>query len=294
MIDRIKSSGLGFVPLFSRECTTVLKGTAIVLVIIGHRGLIDCAGSWGVLIFLMLSGYGIFKSAQKKGLKNFWCNRVIGVLVPYMLFSVIQLGLSLVKGEEIGVWSVFCMLMGMDFGFNLDPTMWFISYIFVCYAVFCVAWHFFQRRGAISFVLVMFVSFVLIAAVGLTNIVWHRGAAAWAYFWAFPAGVLLAMYEQRLAGGSLGYFTLVGLSALVMVTLMYGTQHESLNLFSYSAAGAVFMVLAVKFLMDGPLAGVLAKALQPVGDVSYAMYLNEGFLIRLDGCVPFVMGPVLR
>ena len=74
---------------------------------------------------------------------------------------------------------------------------------------------------------------------------------------------------------------------------MYGTAHGSFNLFVYSAAGAVFVTLTVKFLMDGPAGGVLARALKPVGDASYAMYLNEGFLIRLDPYVPFTMGPLL-
>ena len=81
--------------------------------------------------------------------------------------------------------------------------------------------------------------------------------------------------------------------ALIVVVLMYGTFHGSLNLFVYSAAGAVFVTLAVRFLMDGPASGLLAKALRPVGDASYAMYLNEGFLIRLDPYLPFAMGPVL-
>lgn len=282
-------------PFFSFECSTVLKGTAIVFVIFGHRGLIDCAGSWGVLIFLVLSGYGIFKSTQQKGLDGFWHNRVIGVFVPYVLFSVFQLGLSIVKGEAFGVENVFCTVTGLDFGFNLDPTMWYISYIFACYAIFYVAWHFYWQRGAVSFVVVLLAFFVLMAIVGLTNSVWHRGSASWAYFWAFPAGVLLAMREERLAanGGSFAIFLFVGLSALVAVMLLYGTQHGSLNLFVYSAAGAVLVMLAVKILMDGPLAGVIAKTLRPVGEASYAMYLNEGFLIRLDACIPFVMGPVL-
>ena len=34
-------------PFFTRECSTALKSVAIVLVIFEHRGLIDCAGSWG-------------------------------------------------------------------------------------------------------------------------------------------------------------------------------------------------------------------------------------------------------
>lgn len=74
---------------------------------------------------------------------------------------------------------------------------------------------------------------------------------------------------------------------------MYGTAHGSSNLFAYSAAGAVFVTLAVKLLMDGSVGGVLARALRPVGDASYAMYLNEGFLIRLDPYTPFTMGSLL-
>lgn len=189
-------------PFFTRECSTVLKGVAIVLVIFGHRGLIDCAGSWGVLIFLVLSGYGIFKSAQGKGLAGYWRNRIIGVLVPYVLFCVFQLGLSFATGEGIGAGNVLCTVMGLDFGLNVDPTMWYISFIFVCYAAFYGAWRVYERRGAAAFTAVLLVAFVLIAVVGLTNVAWHRGTAAWTYFWAFPAGVLLAMYEKKLAGVS--------------------------------------------------------------------------------------------
>lgn len=282
-------------PFFTRECSTALKGIAIVLVIFGHRGLIDCAGSWGVLIFLVLSGYGIFKSAQKKGLGDYWRNRFVGVLVPYVLFCVFQLGLSLVMGEGLGVGNVLCTVVGLDFGLNVDPTMWYISFIFVCYVVFYGAWHVYERRGAAAFTAVLLAAFVLVAAVGLSHFVWHKGTAAWTYFWAFPTGVLLAMHEKKLSGGgaSLAICTLACLAALIVVALMYGTLHESLNLFAYSAAGAVLVTLVVKFLMDGPAGGALAKALRPIGDVSYVMYLNEGLLIRLDAYVPFAMGPLL-
>lgn len=156
----------------------------------------------GWLIFLVLSGYGIFKSAQGKGLAGYWRNRVIGVLVTYVLFCVFQLGLSLAMGEEIDGGNVFCTVTGLDFGLNVDPTMWYISFIFACYAVFYGVWRVYERRGAAAFTAVLLVAFVLIAVVGLTNVAWHRGTAAWTYFWAFPAGVLLAMYEKKLAGVS--------------------------------------------------------------------------------------------
>lgn len=282
-------------PFFTRECTTALKGIAIVLVIFGHRGLIDGAGSWGVLIFLVLSGYGIFKSTQRKGLAGYWRSRIVGVLVPYALFSVLQLGLSFTLGERVGAGNVLCTLMGLDFGLNVDPTMWYISFIFVCYAVFCGAWCAYEQRGAVAFTLVLLVAFVLVATVGLSHIVWHKGTAAWTYFWAFPAGALLAMYEKRLLGGSisLAVYIFAIVAALVAVVHMYGTLHGSLNLLVYSTAGAVLVTLLVKFLMNSPAGIVLVKALRPLGNVSYSMYLNEGFLIRLDGYIPFVMGPLL-
>lgn len=124
------------------------------------------------------------------------------MLVPYVLFCVFQLGLSFATGEGIGAENVLCTVMGLDFGFNVDPTMWYISFIFACYAVVYVAWRVYERHGATAFIAVLLTAFVLMAVVGLTNIVWHRGTAAWAYFWAFPAGVLLAMYEKKLAGVS--------------------------------------------------------------------------------------------
>ena len=85
-----------------------------------------------MLIFLVLSGYGIFKSAQRKGLAGYWRNRVIGVLVPYALFCVFQLGLSLAMGEGIGAGNVLCTVTGLDFGLNVDPTCLRVGRRIVC------------------------------------------------------------------------------------------------------------------------------------------------------------------
>lgn len=158
-------------------------------------------GQWGVHIFLFLSGYGIFKSAQKNGMAAYWRKRLVGVFVPYILFSVFKLGILLVMGEEVGVGKAFCTLMGLDFCLNVDPTMWYITYIFVCYAVFYAAWPLYRRCRVAAFTSTLFVSFVLIAVVGRINIAWNTGAVAWVYFWTFPAGVMLAMHEEKIARG---------------------------------------------------------------------------------------------
>ncbi len=46
-------------------------------------------------------------------------------------------------------------------------------------------------------------------------------------------------------------------------------------------------------VLKGIAGGLLTRVLQLVGDASYAMYLNEGFLIRLDTYTTFVMGAIL-
>lgn len=94
-------------------------------------------------------------------------------------------------------------------------------------------------------------------------------------------------------GISLAVCTLICVASLVVVVLMYGTPHGSINLLIYSAAGALLVTLMVKFLEDLPAGSVLFRVMRPLGVASYSMYLNEGFLIRLDAYIPFVMGPVL-
>lgn len=60
-----ESSKLNFYLNISEDGTQVLKGIAIILVILGHLGYLDMPGVGGVHIFLILSGYGIYCSVKK-------------------------------------------------------------------------------------------------------------------------------------------------------------------------------------------------------------------------------------
>ena len=281
-------------PLFTREDSLVLKGVGITLVIFGHRGLIDGAGAWGVLIFLILSGYGILKSVQKKGLAGYWHSRFVGVLPPYMLFATFQLALSMLAGENLNHGRVICTIIGLDFGLNVDPTMWFISYIFVCYAIFYIGWFIYERYDALRFSVALVAAFAVVAVVGLDSVIWNKGAATWLYFWAFPAGVFLGLFENRIVDNvSPAMYICVGLVSMVIVAFLYGTMHRSLNLFIYSAAGALFVFFAIQLIRGTKLAIILNDTMHFLGFYSFAMYLNEGLLIRLDPLISFSMGPVM-
>ena len=75
--------------VLSKEKTRILKGVAILFVLLGHMGILDGAGTWGVHIFVFLSGYGLLCSAEKTELANYWKKRIGNVYIPYLCCTVI-------------------------------------------------------------------------------------------------------------------------------------------------------------------------------------------------------------
>lgn len=63
----------------NRDCTTTIRGIAILTIIIGHIGVsgfdlraFNPFGGIGVAMFLFLSGYGLTESYKNNGLGGFW------------------------------------------------------------------------------------------------------------------------------------------------------------------------------------------------------------------------------
>lgn len=75
---------------FSKDTTTIFKGVAILMIVMGHVGQLvpfsrpfTPLGAIGVALFLLCSGYGIEKSFLKNGRKDSWKKRIINVWLPY-------------------------------------------------------------------------------------------------------------------------------------------------------------------------------------------------------------------
>ena len=71
--------------LLSFDNTTIMRGVAILMVVIHHLSLwfgtnvLTSWGGGGVAIFMILSGYGLTMSYQKSGVKRFWWKRFTGI-----------------------------------------------------------------------------------------------------------------------------------------------------------------------------------------------------------------------
>lgn len=89
-------------------------------------------------------------------------------------------------------------IAGLDFNLNIDPTMWYISYIFACYFI---AWGVFKiRESSKTRIWIPFIfgvsCFLIITACGYKHIIWHQGTNVWAYGVSFPFGMFLAKFRK--------------------------------------------------------------------------------------------------
>jgi hypothetical protein len=117
--------------------TDILKGIAIILVLISHLGgvygtrYLTPLGGIGVAIFLITSGYGLSKSFQIKGLIGYWKNKFIKVFLTYYLVRLGYIFLTLdITFKEL--------LLDFLFIKPLHPFGWYMNYLFIMYVLFYV------------------------------------------------------------------------------------------------------------------------------------------------------------
>lgn len=137
---------------FSIVQTDQMKGIAILMVLVGHLfghalepypGLdrLRHLGTVGVTLFLMLSGYGLSQSIQRKGIHQFFFRRVARIYIPVFLVMVPEVILAhMLLRPDTGLWrDVARIVVNLP---AVDRNMWFVQFIFFWYGlifiVFCL------------------------------------------------------------------------------------------------------------------------------------------------------------
>lgn len=142
----------------SFEITNILRGIAIILVMLQHiaggmgTNLLTPLGGTGVAIFLFLSGYGLNEAFKKKGVKDFWKNRIIKVFIPYFLLITI---ISLFEKDFSNKEYILDIL-------GIKTSYWYIAFLLKQYIIYYITTRFFYRyRLYILFVISLVFIFVL-------------------------------------------------------------------------------------------------------------------------------------
>ena len=255
------------------------KAIAIILVVFGHLGFIPNGGAIGVSIFLVLSGYGIAKSSEKNEFQfeEYWKKRIINVYIPFLLCSACWvLILNLINSPIIKVNSQkISIVLGM-IGFPnnpYDPTMWYISFIFMMYASFWCSFKFFERR-----IFKVLACLILCMIVGWGSIyIYSNSIGIYLYLFSFPIGVIIALYDNILTflcKWLSSYKLIVFMAVLFFLEYMSGR-----NVIYYELLTVYSSFLIIPILTQ--LTHFEKKFIIAIGKSSYAIYLVEGVIMRL-------------
>jgi len=141
--------------MLSKNDTQTLKGIAILVVMFGHLVTVHhttfptelrWTASFGVTIFLLLSGYGLVKSFDASGLSGFFNKRFTTVYIP---FSIVTVAVALLNGSHFSnLRDVIKTLTFTNLNMNIDPTLWYIYFIAIWYVLFYFTFRFIKTTFA--------------------------------------------------------------------------------------------------------------------------------------------------
>ncbi|QLY60238.1 acyltransferase family protein [Citrobacter freundii] len=261
--------------IFDRDHTNAIKGVAILLVLLGHIGFIPHAGAYGVVLFLMLSGFGLVQSYSRSGLDNFFSKRLAKVIIPYAVITVIWLisfGHQYIVDADY--YKLVMLVLGLDLSAPLDPSMWYIPFLIIWYFAFYLIF-----SGKISIQTKTFFLFLFSIFMYRNAGLFPMPVGAALYVTAFPIGVAIGAVYNVVKEYSIDrmylFFGCVILSATSLVAAIYFYGRISLSVFDYSATNIACAFLAIGITSMLRVLRLKLVVFDFFGKISYEMYLLE-------------------
>ncbi|MEP8891730.1 acyltransferase family protein [Enterobacter roggenkampii] len=263
--------------MISKDNTIQLKAIAIIIVMIGHLITVNktpfpselrWTASFGVTIFLLLSGYGLMKSFEQNGLKGFFRKRLLTVLLPFYIMTVFT---YLINGSrQNSIHDLFKTLTFTNLDMNIDGTMWYIYFISIWYIAFYVAARVLKSPTLIcSFLFFISTLFILKNPfIGHENLRFQTTLHAFS----FPIGVATSqLFMSKLLRHVI---SILGITACAFIYIsqweIYQDYKFILSCLSFGLS-ITLIVSCYEFSL---------KPLVFVGLISYEAYLIEGVTLR--------------
>lgn len=274
-------------PILDIGITDQLKGISIILIVFGHLcsiGFINLPslkylGAQGVSIFLILSGYGLTKSYLKKGFdENFFVRRFKTVLLPYIVVTGATIVLGYVT-NKIVIPKEFILPSILGLNTQIDPTMWYISFIFLWYLAFYTI---FTLRicNYAKFNLLFLFSFILKVTLLPNSTILNAPYEYSLHAFSFPIGTLVALYSKKL----LSFFKTIRVQVIfltavaIMLLIGYLILFKNISVEHQTMYTIINLMLAISCIIFAVLLNFLqfeSKALTVVGKYSFEIYLFE-------------------
>ena len=259
---------------FTKDTTTVFKGVAILMIVMGHVGQLvpfsrpfTPLGAIGVALFLLCSGFGIEKSFQKIGRKDYWKKRIINVWLPYALIEL----LCVWHHPEVGVTGVIKDLLLIR---PWHPFGWYMQVLFIWYILYYLTSFLSRRLQIAAFILasILIICFwtPLRAQNSLSFLIGILFARNEAKFLSFAnwKSLIVAMIL------SAGIFV-VGERVLRIEGFQETIGWNAFSLVYYMTLATFFYIILI--MVCKPSNEKLLRGFYMIGLISYEIYLVHGY-----------------
>lgn len=269
--------------IWSRDVTNIIKGIAILMIVLGHAGnripgsrILTPLGAVGVGMFLICSGYGLEKSYIKNGLSHYWSKKLYGVYMPWVLIEVIGISFH-------PQMSILDFMLDLTLIHPLHPFGWYMQYLLIWYAAFYVVKQVFKNRWGGQIVCLLTIACVIIIS-------WDSTQAQNSL--SFLTGVILSKKERLLywLTRKSTFFiltaSLIPLAYIRVLRLLDDSDLLAWNIYSLAYYYSFTLVVLSLMLQISDFKAV--RYLCVVGIYSYSIYLVHGYTFEYFDTPGFV------
>lgn len=260
----------------TNEKSNYLKGLAILFILLGHIGVFRYGGFIGVGLFLFLSGYGLYFSYTKNGLKKYWQKRITKVLIPYWIFNTIWIIIDIILKNRPGIMAIIGSYL--TYKNIIDITMWYISFLMVWYVLFYLIFKI-AKTKIVQFIFLgasIAVMYIL-SRMGIFGL----GGGAQFYVLMFPLGIiaceLFKNYHNKIGNVILPFMTIMLFLLLYIYNNSFNNTLEYVPSVIMIFSIVVLIVLVMGFnnyqIHKNDIIGIYGK-------YSYFIYLIEGVILN--------------
>lgn len=241
--------------------TNIIKGIAILLVLLGHLNIINKGGCYGVTLFLFISGYGIMCSYINNSLVNFWLKRIKNVLIPYFILTLVWIFIDYNIGIKYDFTTIVLSLLGINNA--VDITMWYIKFLFFWYLNFYLIFKCCKKNNMKLVFLI--VSNIVCFCLCKMNFFGEFSEGA-IYVPFFSLGIIYKILEEKKIIIKYNFLPLI-----IILFLIFYNNVDTFSMIFLNFCCACIIINLV--LMTN---GNSNKLLKFIGNISYEIYLFEG------------------
>lgn len=245
----------------------------------------NLGGYWAVIIFLFISGYGLYQKYQLNNIPfSFWNRRISRLYIPLWITLILFISLDsfLIDLYQPSI-EIVLNFLGIHFNgalTQINAVAWFVEYIMILYGIYWLSSKipFGENSKLIVLVFLCFLIFLIASfpPVKYYHSIWRQ------YSVVFPLGVLFAKHQKRIVTfleTKIKHYSLLLVPLIISVFLFFNWPTSVLN-----DLRPVPLILAlIIFLLLYQKINLQSTFLIFIGTYSYEIYLlHMPFMVKYD------------